>query len=188
MPKHYDQADAPPAPELKASPEQALWLAVIERALEDTRSGDAARCHAARRWLLASPEFLLVADYAGVENPPVLRTILARYLTAPPAGRVRGQALRPRAGTIDVAGIGLPLQALIARAGIRQKDLAGAVRVAKGGVSALVCGLRTRMDRALLVDMIAYFRARGLEAGALERFLWRRPTLLTAPIELPRAA
>lgn len=86
--KHFEQAEAPPAPEVRCTPEQALWIAVIERALMDAQGLDAFRASVARSWLLEAPEFLLVADYAGVENPAALREVLRRHF-APPAPVVR---------------------------------------------------------------------------------------------------
>ena len=55
-------------------PERDLWIAVIERAMLDARGGGdlASRSHA---WLLESPDFLLIAYYAGSENPESLRAL-----------------------------------------------------------------------------------------------------------------
>lgn len=177
--KNFSYAEAPPAPELHATPEQCLWIAVIERALADVRgssmtleAGIAPRlAERARRWLLEEPEFLLVADYAGVENPQALREVIAHWLATP----------------IQVTGYGPTVRQLIARAGVSQRDLGKALELSQGCVSTLVSG-RKLPGPEVLARTIAFFRTCGLDTKGLEALLGRRATILTGPVDLPLAA
>lgn len=73
----------PPAPERHYTAEQILWCAVLQRAAIDALGPPGRVSREARAWLVEDPDFLLVADYAGIEDPANMREILRRYLPAP---------------------------------------------------------------------------------------------------------
>lgn len=70
-----------------ALPEHALWNGVIQRAVVDARDGGFYATDA-RAWLLESPDFLLVAFYAGSSDPETLRALIRRGLDEHRAKRV----------------------------------------------------------------------------------------------------
>lgn len=181
--KQFEYAEAPPAPELHASPEQCLFIAVIERAFLDVQGSDKFEADLARRWLLEEPAFLLVADYAGVEDPQAFREIVARWLANP----------------VQATGYGPIVRDLLERAGATQREFGVAVGIGQGTVSATLCGWRST-SRELIERTVGFFRERGLDTSALEALLGpppapvvalpvrRRETILTGPVEWPLAA
>lgn len=94
-------------------PECDLWIAVIERAVLDAREGRGDRAHNARTWLLASRDFLLIACYAGSENPEALRAQIRLTID-----RNRQPPRAPRASrrmrvTMLTAPAGMPLWEIV---------------------------------------------------------------------------
>jgi DNA-binding XRE family transcriptional regulator len=190
--------DAPPEESrTAATPEQLLWVAVIERAFYDTSGPDVARAIAARHWLLEEPDFLLVADYAGVRDPEALREILAAVIhigerhRAP--RRIADAERRPRAGRY-VRGPGCRyghiVHALRARLGVNGAQMAREMGISQGHICGIERGRRP-VSPALLAATIAYFRARGIDTRELEKAYGIRAerwTILTAPPGLPLAA
>lgn len=85
----------PPAPERHYTAEQILWCAVLQRAAIDALGAPGRVSREARAWLLEDPEFLRVADYAGIEDPANMRELLRRHLPAPATARPIPWRARP---------------------------------------------------------------------------------------------
>lgn len=85
----------PPAPERHYTAEQILWCAVLQRAAIDALGAPGRVSREARAWLLEDPEFLRVADYAGIEDPANMRELLRRHLPAPATVRPIPWRARP---------------------------------------------------------------------------------------------
>ena len=85
----------PPAPERHYTAEQILWCAVLQRAAIDALGAPGRVSREARAWLLEDPEFLCVADYAGIEDPANMRELLRRHLPAPATARPIPWRARP---------------------------------------------------------------------------------------------
>lgn len=91
----YDFDLLPPPVEHVYTEEEILWCAVLQLALVDATATNPRVAHAARAWLLTDPDFLLVADYAGIADPANMRAVLRRHLPAPAIARPLPWRARP---------------------------------------------------------------------------------------------